>query len=191
MIKLIINELIKIFKRKNIYLLLLIGLLVIFTYNFFQRQMNTKENIGELYERILRNDTLLLENYDNLNLDESYEDIVERIALEKYAIENNIDYNILLNSQNSNTQLPVDARILLMKVFKTFDIAIIFIVVYLSSTVVSEEISSGTIKFLLTKPHSRIKILFSKIITSTFITVLITIFMVIFQFILRWIFIRI
>ena len=37
MLKLIENELIKIFKRKNLYILLVIGVLIIIIYNLFEK----------------------------------------------------------------------------------------------------------------------------------------------------------
>ena len=117
-----------------------------------------------------------MENYNELDLNEEYEDIVERIQLEKYAIENNIQYNILLNSQNTNAPIPLDARILLMQIFDNFDIIIIFIIIYLSSTIISEEFYNGTIK--------NIKILLSKIITNILIIMLTIIFLLIFQYVL-------
>ena len=103
--------------------------------------------------------------------------------MEKYAIENNIEYNILLNSQNNNAPIPLDARILLMKIFDNFDIIIIFIIIYLSCTIISEEFHNGTIKNLLTKPHSRTKILLSKILTNILIIILTITFLLIFQYI--------
>ncbi len=183
MFRLIKNEIIKIFKRKNIYILLLIGILVISLYNSFQKLTNTNVDMKKQYENAYKNDTLLLDNYNNVNLEYSYEDILERLCLEKYAINNNIKYNILLNSQNNNFSIPKDARILLMQVFNKFDIVIIFIIIYLSSTIISEEFNSGTIKNLLIKPHSRLSILFSKIIVSIGITIFIIIFIILFQFI--------
>ena len=139
MIGLIKNELIKIFKRKNIYILLTIGILAILVFNLFQRIQNCHVNMEEQYERLYANDKILLENYNTLKIKDSYQDIIERIELEKYAIENNITYNIITNSQNENIQLPKDARYLLVKVFDNFDIIIIILIIYLSSTMISEE----------------------------------------------------
>lgn len=184
MLKLIKNEFIKIFKRKNIYILLTIGILIITCYNLFQKITNSNVDISKQYQRAYTNDKMLLENYNQLNHKEDYQDIIERIKLEEYANSNGICYNILLNSENSNAPLPKDARILLMKTFNNFDIIIIFIVVYLSSTIISEESNTGTIKYLLTKPHKRIKILMSKILTIILVTALIVSFIVLFQYLL-------
>lgn len=184
MLKLIKNELTKIFKRKNIYILLTIGILIIIAYNIFQKITNSNMDISKQYQRAYNNDKMLLENYDELNIDESYEEIEERIKLEEYAINNKIKYNIFLNTENKNAPLPSDARILLMKIFNNFDIIIIFILIYLSTTIITEECSNGTIKYLLIKPHTRVKILFSKIITSILIIITITSFITVFQYLL-------
>ena len=184
MLKLIKNELTKIFKRKNIYILLTIGILIIIAYNIFQKITNSNMDISKQYQRAYNNDKMLLENYDELNIDESYEEIEERIKLEEYAINNKIQYNIFLNTENKNAPLPSDARILLMKIFNNFDIIIIFILIYLSTTIITEECSNGTIKYLLIKPHTRVKILFSKIITSILIIITITSFVTVFQYLL-------
>lgn len=184
MLNLIKNELIKVFKRKNIYILLFIGIIIIIGYNIFQRIINSNVDISKQYQRAYTNDKLYLENYDQLNIKDTREEIEERLALEKYAIDNNIKYNILLNSENNNSQMPSDARILLMKVFNNFDIIIVFILIYLASTIISEELGSGTIKNVLSKPHTRTKILFSKIITSILIVIGIVSLIVIFQYIL-------
>lgn len=184
MLKLIKNELTKIFKRKNIYILLIIGILIIIAYNLFQKITNSNIDISKQYQRAYNNDKMLLENYDELNIDESYEEIEERIKLEEYAINNKIKYNIFLNTENKNAPLPSDARILLMKIFNNFDIIIIFILIYLSTTIITEECSNGTIKYLLIKPHTRVKILSSKIITSILIIITITSFITVFQYLL-------
>lgn len=180
--KLIENELIKIFKRKNIYILLLIGILMIVGYTMFQKITNPKvDDIVKQYEKGYERDKSYLEYQKNID-DEKYEEIVERMALEKYAVENNIQYNILLNSENTNAPLPKDARIILMKIFDNFDIIFVFIVIAISSTIISEEYSKGTIKNLFVKPHKRAKIMCSKIITNIFIVIIIIVFMVLLQY---------
>lgn len=184
MIKLIKNELIKIFKRKNTYILLLIGVTLIFGYNVFTKLINTSQDISKQYEKAYRNDKMLLENYDILEVNEPYEDIVERLTLEKYAIENNIEYNIMLNSENRNVLLPNDARILLMKFFNNFELITVFIFIYFSVTILSEEYDTGTIKNLLIKPYKRKTILISKIIVLILVTITLLISILFFQTIL-------
>ena len=184
MINLIKNELIKIFKRKNIYILLIIGILIMLVLNIFERIERQPVDIHKQYQRLYESDKMLLEKYNTIKIKDSYDDIAERIKLEEYAIQNNIKYNIIINSENNNVTLPKDARYLLIKMFNNFDILMIFIVIYLSSTIISEEYNSGTIKNLLVKPHKRIKIVLSKIVTAIFLTIIISILMVVFQYLL-------
>lgn len=191
MFNLVKNELIKIFKRKNIYILFLLALIIIFGYNIFEKSINSNLNISEQYVRSYNQDKMYLENYETLKIKEEYSDILERVNLEKYAIENNIRYNILLNTENKNAILPSDARILLMKFFNNFEIIIIFIIIYVSSTIIYEEYSNGTIKNLLVKPHRRNSILFSKIVTSILVTLFTTIIIILFQYIIGRNYIRI
>ena len=182
MLKLIKNELIKILKRKNIYIIFILGFLIITIYNIYQKISNSNMNTLQSYKRAYNNDILLINNYEQSNSKEDYSTIIERMKLEEYAIKNNINYNILLNSENKNIPIPKDARILLMQVFNNFDIIIIFIIIYLSSTIITEEFNSGTIKCLLTKPYSRTKILLSKVLTTVLVTLVLTLFIVIFQY---------
>lgn len=184
MINLIKNEMMKIFKRKNIYILLIIGILVMLVSNVFNKVDHQHKDIQEQYKRLYENDKMLLENYEVLNVKDSYEDIIERLNLAEYAIQNNIKYNIIINSENNNITLPKDARYFLIKVFNNYDILIIFIIIYLSSTIISEEYNSGTIKNLLVKPHKRTTILLAKIITAIFLTIIISIFIISFQYLL-------
>ena len=184
MFNLVKNELIKIFKRKNIYILFLLALIIIFGYNIFEKSINSNLNISEQYVRAYNQDKMYLENYETLKIKEEYSDILERVNLEKYAIENNIRYNILLNTENKNAILPSDARILLMKFFNNFDIIIIFFIIYLASTIIYEEYNNGTVKNLLVKPHRRSSILFSKIITTIFVTLFTAIIIILFQYII-------
>ena len=181
--ELIENELIKIFRRKNIYILLLIGILMIVGYSIVQKITNPKvDDIVKQYEKGYERDKLYLEYQKNID-DEKYEEIVERMALEKYAFENNIQYNILLNTENTNAPVPKDARIILMKIFDNFEIIFVFIVIAISSTIISEEYSKRTIKNLFVKPHKRTKIMCSKIITNIFLVIIIIVCMVLLQYI--------
>ena len=181
--ELIENELIKIFRRKNIYILLLIGILMIVGYSIVQKITNPKvDDIVKQYEKGYERDKLYLEYQKNID-DEKYEEIVERMVLEKYAFENNIQYNILLNTENTNAPVPKDARIILMKIFDNFEIIFVFIFIAISSTIISEEYSKRTIKNLFVKPHKRTKIMCSKIITNIFLVIIIIVCMVLLQYI--------
>lgn len=145
---------------------------------------STSVDITNQYKRAYNSDKLYLEYNNEAKQNEEYENAVERIHLEKYAINNKIQYNILVNSQNENAILPQDARILLMKIFDNFEILIIFLIIYLSGTTISEEYYTGTIKNILIKPYTRVKILFSKILTNFLIIILATVILVVFQYLL-------
>lgn len=153
-------------------------------YNIFQMMNSSSIDITNQYKRAYNSDKFYLEYNNQSNKNEEYEKIVERIHLEKYAIDNNIQYNILINSQNENAILPQDARILLMKVFDNFEILIIFLIIYSSCTTISKEYYTGTIKNILIKPYTRVEILFSKIMTNFLIIILATVVFVLFQYLL-------
>ena len=127
----------------------LIGIIVITTFNIYQKWQNRDVDIKEYYEKQYARDKMQLENYGIIETEETYEELEERVKLEKYAIENDIKHNILLNLKNDNIEMPKDAQYLLLKVYDYFDIAIILINIYLASTIISEEYNSGTIKNLL------------------------------------------
>ena len=184
MVTLIKNEFIKIFKRKNIYILLFLSMLVLLVYNLYLKTINPKEDIGKLYESAYDSDMLYLEYYENFSEKEDYSTIVERINLEKYAIENKINYNILLNSENNNSNIPEDARILLMRFFSNFEIIIVFIIIYIASSIFLEEFQNGTIKNALVKPHKRVTIILSKLIASIIISLILAIIIVLLQYLL-------
>lgn len=184
MFNLIKNELIKIFKRKNIYIIVLIGISVILINNIFDKLINNERDILEQYKKVYNNDMLLLNNYDQLNPSDTYEEITERIELVNYAIENNIKYNILFDSENSNVILKKDARYQLIQVFEKFEVIIIVIILYLSSTIISEEMVNGTIKKALVKPHIRQYILFSKAIAIILIILFFIVFFIFLQYLI-------
>ena len=67
MVTLIKNEFIKIFKRKNIYILLFLSMLVLLVYNLYLKSINPKEDISKLYESAYDSDMLYLEYYENFS----------------------------------------------------------------------------------------------------------------------------
>lgn len=99
-----------------------------------------------------------------------------RMNLCKYAIENNIDYDIS-NNINIISDNKIDARISFIRTFDNFDLIIVIIIIYIATTILTEETNKRTIKNLLTKPHKRSSILISKIIACT-ITIIISMIVV-------------
>lgn len=158
--------------------------MIIISYNIFQKITFQETDISNQYQRAYNADKYYLENNNQKIKKDEYEKIIERINLEKYAIDNNIKYNILLNSQNKNAILPQDARILLMKVFDNFEILIIFLIIYLSCTLITEEYYAGTIKNVLIKPYTRVKVLYSKLLIDFIIIIASTCILVLFQYLM-------
>lgn len=106
-----------------------------------------------------------------------------RMNLCKYAIENNIEYDIS-NEINLISNNKIDARISLIRTFSHFDLIIVIIIIYIGSTIVTEEINKKTIKNLLTKPYKRSKILVSKILASFIVIIISMIVITVLQFII-------
>ena len=78
-------------------------------------------------------------------------------AVSKYDYENRI-----------KTNYANDTRYKLSITFENYaqQVFIIVLIIYFSAGIVSDEINKGTVKQLLSKPHSRFKILLSKFITT-------------------------
>lgn len=79
---------------------------------------------------------------------------IAKMNICKYAIENNIEQDIS-NEENLILNNKIDARISFIRTFKSFDIIIVIIAIYISTTILTEEVNKGTIKNLLNKPHKR------------------------------------
>lgn len=87
-------------------------------------------------------------------------------AIAKYAIDHNIDGTI--SSQGNDSMqygLSYSAKSQLFNVFSNYSLFVIILIIIIAGTIVSEEFNKGTIKLLLVRPYSRIKILLSKYIT--------------------------
>lgn len=104
------------------------------------------------------------------------------MSLCKYAIENNIDYDIS-NNDNLILDNKINARTSFIRTFMHFDVIIVIIIIYISTTIVTEETNKRTLKSLLTKPHKRSTILFSKIFACIITTIITMIIILITQFI--------
>ena len=87
----------------------------------------------------------------------AYNESLENKEISRYIIENNIDL------------YKTDTKGMLENFFNEYGIFIIVVIVMIAGTIVSEEFNKGTIKLLLVKPYSRLKILLSKYITTLII----------------------
>lgn len=146
--------------------------------------INFDNNILNTYLRQYREYSYISEIY---NLYTSESQILNRNIAKKeickYAIENNIVQDIS-NETNLILNNTIDARISFIRTFKNFDLIIVVIAIYISTTIITEEINKRTIKKLLIKPHTRIKILFSKVIAAIIVIIISMIFVVSAQYII-------
>lgn len=95
------------------------------------------------------------ERTDNHTYSETlqYNQNLKQASVNKYYIENNI------NIQNEN-----DNRGILLNLFNNYELFILIFIIMIAGSIVSDEFSKGTIKLLLVRPYSRVKILLSKFI---------------------------
>lgn len=105
-----------------------------------------------------------------------------KMNLCKYALENNINMDIS-NENNIITNNKIDSRISFIRTFKHFDLIIVIIAIYLSTTIITEEVNKKTIKNMLIKPHKRSTIIISKIITCIIAILISMLFITIVQYI--------
>ena len=103
-------------------------------------------------------------------------------AIARYAIENGIDGTIS-NQGNSNLKygLAYSAKSELFDAFSGYSLFIIILIIIVAGTIVSEEFNKGTIKLLLVRPYSRVKILHSKYITCLIVLICSIIFVALMQ----------
>ena len=123
-----------------------------FAYDYLNDAIdNYKYAKCEIYK--IDNDTTRENTYEN---QKEYQNLVETFEKSNYIIQNKLD------TENKDT-----TRYKLSSTFESSNqqLFILAIIVYISATIVSEEINNGTIKQLLTKPNNRLKILLSKLIT--------------------------
>ena len=135
----------------------------------------SKLNIEKLKVRLEKNitgeDSYLndaLESYysfkiDDLDYDEnnaSYEEKVNHnqslssMAINKYALDNKV--NVISEGTS---------RGIIINFFREYEMIILVAIIMIAGAIVSEEFSKGTIKLLLIRPHSRSKILLSKLLS--------------------------
>ena len=131
--------------------------------------------IGESGSGISTVAALFLEKYYNFKKEEldynekkasynekrAFNNSLTEMAKNKYTLDH--EQNIL-NERNT--------RGILGNLFSEYEMIMVVAIIMISGSIVSEEFSKGTIKLLLIRPHSRIKILTSKLI-SCFISILI------------------
>jgi len=136
-----------------------LSLIKIFQYRMNNRIEYSKDDyihvaLNEL--EIYLPDYFTLKNKGTLNKEEKeyYQEMKNTIATNEYIIKNKKDINDNNSLVNVLHNFPSD-----------FGLFILIYIIMISGSIVSEEFSKGTIKYLLTKPYRRRTILASKLIT--------------------------
>lgn len=176
--KLIQIELKKIFHKKSIYIIFsLIFIFIILNNILIIQEKNKIDKYDYLDKAILeyKNNQANI-NYFKEKKTLSYQ---EKIEYNKNLSSLNINKYIIENKKNINDYTTLNYQ--LRTTLEDYEIFIIIIVLIISSNILAEEITKGTIKLLLIKPYKRSKILLSK-----YITIIITIFIsIIFLYIMQ------
>ena len=135
-----------------------------------EKNINYGYNIQNQYLEQIRTNHYGIKSYKANSYNESQafinkniSEYEKRLNLCKYAIENNIEKDIS-NEINLIYENRIDARISFIRTFEHFDILLVIIIIYIATTIITEETNKKTIKNLLTKPHKRSTILISKIL---------------------------
>ena len=154
-----------------------------------ENNINFGYDIENQYLKQYKSNYYGMKLYSSAEYDESWtfikKNINENVAkmnLCKYAIENNINYDIS-NNANIIYDNKIDARISFIRTFEHFDLIIVIIAIYIGATIVTEETNKRTIKNLLTKPHKRSTILISKILACVITIIVSMVVIVITQYI--------
>ena len=106
----------------------------------------------------------------------------EKLTLESSISTLKINEYILKHKQNINKENSLNYE--LRTIAEDYEIFIIILILIISSTILSEEFTKGTIKLLLIKPYSRGKILLSKYLSCLIILIFSIIFLIVIQLII-------
>lgn len=124
------------------------------------------------------NSSLSLNEYSNKNIDDLssdelqyYQHVLSDSNLNKYYIENMIS-------------LESNSRDIFINLFGNYELFILLIGIVIAGSIISDEFNKGTIKLLLVKPYSRLKILFSKFIVCILILIFAIVFIYSFQLVI-------
>lgn len=106
-----------------------------------------------------------------------YNNILKTYELSKYALQT-----------GNNIQKVDDSRGILQNVYNEYGLFIIIMIIIIAGTIVSSEFEKGTIKLLLVKPYSRIKILLAKYIVVLLTVVVAMLAVIVIQLLLGGLF---
>lgn len=118
-----------------------------------------------------------IRNYENIsepNFEDKqeYQEAKNEYEKSKYIIESGQDIEKIDNLRGG-----------ILDLFTNYELFIIVFIVMIAGAIVSEEFNKGTVKLLLVRPYSRVKILLSKYITSILMILFIILSIFIMQFI--------
>lgn len=147
MINLLINEYIKLFNKKEIYIYIFISFIFVLLTCFLY-----KYKISET--GLLKNEENKINYIENAKVLKNSNNIEDKIIGE-YILKTK--YNI--NKVN-------DGRGMIINFYNEFELVIVVFIIIISSKIVYKEFNNKTISQLLTVPYSRGQILFSKYIIS-------------------------
>ena len=166
MSNLLINEFVKLFYKKEIYIYIFISFIFVLL-TWFLYKYKIDEN-G------------LLKNEDNkINYIEN-----AKILKNSNNIEDKIIGEYILKTKNNINKVN-DGRGMIINFYNEFELVIVVFIIIISSKIVYKEFNNKTISQLLTVPYSRGQILFSKYIIS-FLSIIFIIFTIfIFQLIIN------
>lgn len=159
MINLVHNELIKIVRKKRLYVILTIVavLVALFTYAQMKEVKSLQERLGTTdWRSQLQQDIVNTQNRLNSSsiTDEFREFLQIRVSQQQYYLEHDVD-----------PSAPGAPTFMRMFVENSIDLLMPLMVVVVVGDLVSSELSGGTIKMLLTRPVKRWRILMSKFLT--------------------------
>lgn len=120
------------------------------------------------------NKQIILTYKDKEKLKQQEEDILKESEKELAIAKTKIENNIKEVSTASN-------HYIFLNFYSEYFIMILVMIILVSGSIVSEEFSKGTIKLLLVKPYSRVKILMSKYLT----TILMILFSILSSFLIQ------
>ena len=123
----------------------------------------------------LEENTKILENLKKKTSLTNEEQLKKDNAISKIKVN---EY-ILKTKQNINKENTLNYE--LRTISEDYELFIVILILMISSTIICEEFTSGTIKLLLIKPYSRGKILLSKYLACFLVLVISIIFLIIIQ----------
>lgn len=159
MINLVHNELIKIVRKKRLYVILTIVavLVALFTYAQMKEVKSLQERLGTTDWRTqLQQDIVNTQNrLNSSSISEEFSEFLQiRVSQQQYYLEHDVD-----------PSAPGAPTFMRMFVENSIDLLMPLMVVVVVGDLVSSELSGGTIKMLLTRPVKRWRILMSKFLT--------------------------